>query len=287
VNETAEVAIRRRHAVDQHVVSWFCLAFCYAGILNPLCRATDLEEIVSRGTATLQSDWAADPDYAYVERDEVQKNDKVTSKTSQVVYIAGSDYYMPLAINDQPLAPDREKAELEKLKDEVRRRKAESPEARRQRIEKYRKNRDENEALVLDFPNAFTFELLRQETMNGSPAYVLSGTPKKRPETAGRAAKVLSGMRGTVWIDQENFHAIRVECDVINPVPIYGVLARVLPGTHIEFGMAPVTNSTWLIGELSMKLRVSKLIFKSMDVTRSTYSDYRLNSLVLTELLSK
>jgi hypothetical protein len=94
-------------------------------------------------------------------------------------------------------------------------------------------------------------------------------------------------MRGTVWIDQENFHAIRVECEVINPVPIYGILARVLPGTHIEFGMAPVTNSTWLIGELSMKLRVSKLIFKSMDVTRSTYSDYRLNSLVLTELMSK
>jgi hypothetical protein len=110
-----------------------------------------------------QADWAADPNYACFERDEVQKNDKVTSKKSQVVYIAGSDYYLPLAINDQPLAPDRENAEIEKLKNEVRRRNAESPEARRLRIDKYTKQRDENEALVLDFPNAFTFELVAKK----------------------------------------------------------------------------------------------------------------------------
>jgi len=60
-----------------------------------------------------------------------------------------------------------------------------------------------------------------------------------------------------------------------------------LPGTHIEFGMAPVTNSTSLISELSMELKVSKLFFKSMEATRSMYSDYRLNDLVVTELLSK
>ena len=212
----------------------------------------------------------------------------MTGKTSQVVYIAGSDYYLPMAIDDQPLPPDRENAELDKLKNEVERRKAESPEARRERIEKYKKERDENEALVLDFPNAFTFELVREETMNGYPAYVLSGLPKKRTGPLSLAAKVLSGMRGTVWLDKENFHAIRVECDVVTPVPVYGILAKVLPGTHIEFGMAPVTNSIWLISGLSMDLRVLKLlVIKSTQVTRSTYSDYRLNDLVVAELLAK
>jgi hypothetical protein len=270
----------------------FCLACCYAGLLILPCDAGQLAndpvpEIVRRANATLQSDWAADPDYAYVERDEDQKKNKVTSKTSQVVYIAGSDYYLPLAIDDKSLPPDRERAELEKLKNGVQRRNSESPDARRERIEKYKKQRDENEALVLDFPNAFTFELLREETMNGYPSYVLSGIPKKRTGTLTLAAKVLSGMRGTVWVDKENFHAVRVECDVITPVPIYGILAKVLPGTHIEFGMAPVTNSIWLIGGLSMDLRVSKLIFKSTQVTRSAYSDYRPNTLMLDELLMR
>jgi hypothetical protein len=272
-------------SVDRHTAAWFCLA--YAVIQTPLCRAMDMEEIVRRATATLQSDWAADPNYSYVEKDETRKNDRITSKTSRVIYIDGSDYSLPLAIDDQPLAPDRQKTELEQLKNEVWRRNAESPEARRHRVEKYRKQRDENEALILDFPHAFTFELLREETMNGYPSYVLSGTPKKRPADASLAAKVLSGMRGTVWIDKENFHAVRAECDVMTPVPIYGILARVLPGTHIEFGMAPVTGSVWLISELSMELRVAKLIFKSTQDTDTTYSDNRLNDLVLTDLLSK
>jgi len=268
-------------------VAWVSLILCHAGIGAPFCRAADLEEIVHRATATLHSDWAADPDYAYLERDEVVKNGRVTSKTFQVVYIAGSDYYLLLDINDQPLAPDQQKAELDKFKNEVERRNAETPEANRQRIAKYKKQSDENEALVLDFPNAFTFELVREETMNGYPAYVLSGTPKKRSGNLTLAAKVLSGMHGTVWVDKETFHAVRVECDVITPVPIYGILAKVLPGTHIEFGMAPVTSSTWLISRLAMDLKVSKLFFKSMDVKRTTYSDYRPNSLVTTELLAK
>jgi len=272
----------------QHLAASF---FVCAFVLTLPCHAAQLvneplQEIVRRATTTLQSDWAADPDYAYVEKDEVQKNGRMTSKTSRVVYIAGSDYYLPIVIDDQPLSPDREKAELEKLKSEVQRRNTESPEARRERIGKYKKQRDENDALVLDFPNAFTFELVREETINGYPAYVLSGMPKKRPGPLSLASKVLSGMRGTVWIDKENFHAVRVACDVVTPVPIYGILAKVLPGTHVEFAMAPVTDSIWLLSSLSMHLRVSKLIlFKSTQVTRSTYSDYRLNDLMLAELL--
>lgn len=267
----------------QHLAAFSACAF----LLTLPCQAWQsanepLQEIVRRATATLRSDWAADPDYAYVEKDEVQKNGRMTSKTSRVVYIAGSDYYLPIAIDDQPLPPDREKAELEKLKNEVRRRNAESPEARRQRIGKYKKQRDENDALVLDFPNAFTFELLREETVNGYPAYVLSGMPKKRTGSLTLAAKVLSGMRGTVWVDKQNFHAIRVSCDVVTPVPVYGILAKVLPGTHIEFAMAPVTDSIWLLSNLSMDLKISKLgLFKSTQVTRSTYSDFRLNDLML------
>src|SRR5580698_4114329 len=100
------------------------LAVCLISLALP-CRGADLDEIVSRGTATLKSDWAADADYAYVEKDEVEKGGKLTSKTSQVVYIDGSDYYMPLGIDGQP-----EKAELDKLRNEARRRKAEAPEAR-------------------------------------------------------------------------------------------------------------------------------------------------------------
>jgi hypothetical protein len=252
------------------------------------CHGADLQEIIRGGTATIQSDWAADPDYAYVETDEGQENGKPTSKTYQVVTIEGSDYDLPIAVDGEPLSADRKRAELEKLRSEVQRRKSESASARRERIEAYKKKEDENGALLLDFPNAFTFELEREETMNGYPAYVLSATPRKRPGPLSRAAKVLSGMRGELWLDKEHFHVIRAQCNVVNTVPIYGILAQVMPGTHVELGMTPVSESTWLIGDLSMTLKVSKFfLFRSMQMTRSTYSEYHPNAEVLEKLLQE
>jgi len=252
------------------------------------CHAADLEEILKHGTGAIQSDWAADPLYACVERDETHKNGKVSSKTSEVVMIEGSDYYMPIAVDDQPLPAERQKAELIKLKEEVQKRKRESPSEREHRMAAYKKQRDENGELLLGFPQAFIFKVTGEDTKNGYPAYVLSAAPKARTGSVTRAQKVLSGMEGTAWIEKNGFHAIRVDVHVVRPVPVFGMLATVLPGTEIEFGMTPVTDSVWLVDEVSMNLEVSKLhMFKSAQVTRTTYTQYRLNSQVLEELLAK
>ena len=194
----------------------------------------DLQEIVQRATATILSDWAADADYAYIEKDETLKDGRMISRTSEVVMIDGSDYYMPIATDGEPFSPDRQKTELQKLKGEVQRRKSEDPESRRARLAEFHKRESENGALLAEFPKAFNFELMGEEPMNGFPAYVLAASPKKRTGPLSRAAKVLSGMKGTVWINSENFHAIRGDCMVVAPVPIYGLLDRVLPGTHVE-----------------------------------------------------
>jgi len=47
-----------------------------------------------------------------------------------------------------------------------------------------------------------------------------------------------------------------------------------------------VTDTVWLIGEMKMNLAISKFFFfHSTQVTRATYSDYRLNAEVLAGLL--
>jgi hypothetical protein len=243
---------------------------------------------VQRATAALNSDWASDPSYACVEKDEVQKGEKRTSKTFEVVMIDGSEYHVPLAVDDQPLQPDRQKAELVKLKNEVQRRKSESPSARRARVSAWKKQRDENGELLLDFPSVLTFQLLGEEAKNGHSAYVLSATPIPGIAPTTRAKKVLGGVQGKAWVEKDTLHPMLVQCTVVKPVPVYGALASVLPGTEIEIKMIPVTDSTWLIDEVSIKLNVSKLhVFKSTGLTRSTYTQYRPNSAVLEELLSK
>ena len=159
------------------------------------CRAADVHEIVQRAAAVLNSDWAADPMYACIQRDEVQKGEKLTSKTFEVVMVDGSDYHLPLAVNDLPLSPERQKAELIKFKNEVQRRKNEDAETRRARIDAWKKRRNEDGELLLDFPTALTFQLLREETKDGYPAYVLSAAPKRGIVPTTRAAKVLSGIQ--------------------------------------------------------------------------------------------
>jgi hypothetical protein len=267
---------------------WSTLATCYLGIGSDAGRSADTSEIVQRATAALRSDWAADPSYACIEKDEVHKGDKLTIKTFEVVMIDGSDYRLPLSIDDQPLSPARRRVELIKLKNEWQRRNNESPSARQSRIDVWRKQRDENGELLLDFPTALTFQLLGEEMKDGVAAYVFAATPKPGVVPTTRAARVLTGIQGKAWVEKETLHPIRVECSVIRPVPVYGALASVLPGTDIEIGMTKVADSTWLIDTVSMKLKLAKVrVFKSTAVTRYTYSNYRLNASVLEELLSE
>lgn len=251
------------------------------------CHAADVKEIVRGATIVLRSDWAVAPDYAFLQRDEFQRNGKPASTTHQVVMAAGSDYYMLVAIDDQPLPPDQQRSELRKLKNEFQRRNNEDPQARERRIENYQKQRQQNGELVVQFPDAFNFELLLEETINGHAAYVLAATPRKRAGPASRAAKILAGMRGQMWVEKDNIHMIRAESNVITPVSIFGIFARVLPGTRMELEMAPVTDSIWLVNRFSMTLKVSKFWLHSTQATTSTYSEYRLNGPVVAELLSR
>jgi hypothetical protein len=267
---------------------WPALAACCFGIGPYASHAADANEIVQRATAALKSDWAADPLYACIEKDEVQQGDKLTSKTFEVVMLDGSDYRFPLTINDQPLSPTRRKSELIKLKNELQRRSNESPSARRSRIAAWKTQRDENGELLLDFPTSLTFQLLGEEMKDGHEAYVFSAAPKPGVIPTTSAAKVLTGIQGKAWVEKETMHPIRVECTVIKPVPVYGALASVLPGTDIEIGMTKVADSTWLIDGVFMKLKVAKvLVFKSTTVTRYTYTHYRLNASVVGEFLSE
>lgn len=272
----------RCRPVWRAVIVW-CLAFSWH-----LCRAEDVSQIVERATATLKSDWAADPSYACIERDEALKNGKLTSKTFEVVMIDGSDYHFPLAIDDEPLSPARRKAELIRLKNEIERRRSESPSARRSRIEAWEKQRDENGELLLDFPTSLKFHLEGEEMKDGHSAYVLSATPRADVVATTRAAKVLTGIQGRAWVEKQTLHPMGVQCTVVKAVPVYGALASVLPGTEIEIGMTKVTESVWLIDRVSMKLNVAKLhMFKSSSSTRSTYTHYQPNSVALEELLSE
>jgi len=252
-------------------------AFALLALFALAAKAADspsVEEIVRKATSAMQADWAAAPDFAFIQRDVTTSKGATTCKTHHVFMIAGSDYYMPIAIDDKPLFADQQKLEVEKLRQEVDRRKHETPGEARQRSEQYRKLREQNGILLSEFTKAFDFAPAGEETVDNHAAFVLVATPRPDYRPPNRTAKVLTGMRGRLWIDKESFHWVKAEAALLKPVSVFGIFAKVLPGTRMRLEMTSVTDSVWLVSRFTVDLRLSVLWRKSTKSTDTTFNSY-------------
>ena len=259
------------------------------GLLSVCVRGgdvIDVQDVIRRATRKMQSDWTAAPEFAFVQRDLTTSKGVTTRKTHRVFMILGSDYYMPIAISDEPFPADRQKLELQKLKEAVERRTRESPQQAQQRSAQYRKMREQNGILLREFTNAFDFTYSGEELANGRVTYVLEASPRAGYQPPNRTARVLTGMQGRLWIDKESFHWVKAEAEVLKSVSMFGVFARVVPGTRMELEMIPVTDAVWLISRFALDMRFSILWMKSAKASESTFSDYRPAADALAEALA-
>lgn len=266
---------------------------CYLAVLVLVSMSTqasdviDMQDIVGQAATKMQADWAAAPGFAFIQRDVTTSKGVTTSKTHQVFMIAGSDYYMPIAIDDQPLSADQQKLELQKLKQEVERRRQETPEQTKHRSEQYRKLREQNGVLLNEFTEAFDFTLAGQETINGRETYVLDASPRVSYRPRNRTAKVLTGMQGRLSVDKESFHWVKAEAEALKPVSVFGIFAKVLPGTRMELEMTPVTDSVWLVSRFALNMRLSVFWRKSTKITETTFSHYEPAAAALEQALAQ
>ena len=246
----------------------------------------NVQEIVRHAASAMQADWAAAPGFAFVQRDVTTSKGTTTSKMQQVFMIEGSDYYMPIAVDDQPLSANQQKLELQRLRDEVERRSRETPEEAQRRAQRYRKTREQNGILIEQFTKAFNFALSGEGMVDRHDCYVLDAKPKPDYRPPNRTAKVLTGMQGRLWIDKDSFHWVKAEAEVLKPVSIFGLFARVLPGTRMELEMTPVNDSIWQVSRFAVDLRLAIFWRKSVKETESIFSGYRPAAAALAEALA-
>jgi hypothetical protein len=240
------------------------------------------DEIIRRSVAASERNWRAAPDWSYNERDAKPKEGGNSSKTYRVLVIEGSQYNELVAKNDQPISPEEQAAEEEKLQQEIRRRKSESPRERSERISKYQQERNQDHAMMLEMVSAFSFTPAGEEDVRGRPAYVFDASPKPGYVPKSRDAKVLTGMRGRLWVDKRTFHWAKVQAEVIKPISFYGFLARVEPGTSFLLEQSPVTGRIWFPIRFRQRVSAKALgIINENSLDEETYSDYKPLSQVL------
>lgn len=254
-------------------------------VLTSVCfaeaKAPDPNEIIKKSVAVNDADWKQQPNYTHQERDvegKVGSNGKITSKeekTYRVHMIEGSPYNEVIAVNGEPLDPEQKKQEQAKLKAEIKKRASESKSARASRIDKYKKERAEEHLLLHQMVEAFNFKLSGEEKVDGHECYVLDAIPNPDYQPPVTKARVLTGMKGRLWIAKDTYHWVRVHAKVVKPVEFGLFIAKVRPGTEFELDQSPVDGSIWLPSYFSQSVNARVLGFYGIRSREEEYySDY-------------
>ena len=239
------------------------------------CKPENVPDIVQRGAAAMHSDWLAFPGFSFAERDEEISKGATTVRTYRVFMIEGTDYYMQIAFNDKPWTKDQLVQEHDKLLQELDRRRHESNKERKKRFDRYWKERNQVGILLEQYVKAIDFRLSGEEIINGHSACVLDGKSRPGYRPPNREARVLAGLRGRLWVDEHDFHWLKAEGEVLKPVSILGIVARVLPGTHMELQMVPVKPSVWLWSRFTVAVKSSIFWRTTERATVTTWSAYQ------------
>ena len=226
--------------------------------------------------ANNNADWREAPKYSFTERDVITKGTQKTNKQYRVVMIEGSTYNKLVAVNGEPLSSAQAAEEERKLQREIARRKSESAEARRKRVGQFQAERRQDHALLTEMVKAFQYRSLGQETVNGRRCHVIEATPKPGYRPPNRDTKVLTGMRGKLWVDAQQFQWVRVHAEVFRPVTFGLFVAQALPGTEFTLEESPVTGNVWLPSHFITTVKASVLhVWSRNSRDEEFYSDYR------------
>ncbi|HMD15210.1 MAG TPA: hypothetical protein VKH18_00985 [Terriglobales bacterium] len=244
--------------------------------------AEQIREILRRaGEKDLEND-KQQHDYTYVEREEQHHLDghggvkKIESRTSEILEIYGEPVERLTAKDDKPLSPDEAKKEDDKLQKIIDKRKNESEQDRRKRLEREEKDREEGRKFVLEVADAFNFRLIGSEVVDGHDTWVLEGDPRPGYEPRQREARMLSKLKGRVWIDKAEGQWVKLDITAIDTISFGFVLARIHKGTRVLVELTHVNDEVWLPKHVQLHFDARVALFKSYDEdVEETYRDYK------------
>src|SRR4051812_32224136 len=210
--------------------------------------APDPLEIVRRSVDRDWTDFESRKNYTYQERSEFRQYaraggaTKVRSETNEILILGGRPYERLIERDDKPLSAREEHRQQAKLDRELAKRQHESAAEHA----RYQKERTEERAFIREIPDAFTFRLLKTDTVSNQPAWVIEARPKPAYRAVHSQAKDFAKVRATIWIEQATYHWVKVDADVLSTISVGFGLLRVAPGSSMRFEQTRVNDEIWL-----------------------------------------
>jgi hypothetical protein len=233
-----------------------------------LVASENPREVVSRAIENYQRDAQAALQYTYTE---VEKIPNKGVETSRIIPLDGTPYERLIRKNGQPLSAEEEKKEQAKYEKTVYQRTHETAAQRAKRLRKYREDRE----FLREVPEAFTFQNLPEEAVSGRICYVIQCTPRAEYEPHDIKGRMFSKLMAKMWIDKEDLRIAKADANIIGPLSIGWIMARIAEGGHIEFQQHRVRENFWLPKRIDVSgtARIMLVDTKNID-EEITYSGF-------------
>jgi hypothetical protein len=249
---------------------------CSATLVAQSQTATpSAREIARSSIAATERNWQARLQYTYLERDETQRlglDGRIQSQEvslSKVVLFNGVPFEELVEHNGRPPSAE-EKAKQDAKIEKARR----EPSA--ERAARLRKEKQEAAALMRDVLQAFDYQLLGTEAVNGRPAYVLQATPHAGYRAESKYGKLIAKVEGKIWVDQQDMVWVKVDGHVTQPFSMGLFLARVLHGSRISMEQTRIADGIWLPKQIEVRANAKVLFVKNLMIDRIlSYSGFR------------
>jgi hypothetical protein len=191
--------------------------------------------------------------------------------TKDIIETDQGDVARLIAIQNQPLTPEANQAELDRLNTL-----ANHPEIQEHRHQREQKDAARVNRLMRLLPDAF---LYRDQGTTPCPAGAASGrtgeatchhlsfSPNSSFEPPDVEANIFRGLAGELWIDQAQERLTRLDAHVIANVDFgWGILGKLDKGGTIQLEQTDIGGRDWELTTLKLNLKGKALMLKSLDI---------------------
>ena len=194
--------------------------------------------------------------------------------------VPGRTYKRLIAVNGVPLSADelarRDREHQNNLENQRAQQSRETPQDRKERLEKEAEALAERNAILDDALAVFQGTFIGRETIDGATVYVLSVTPREDARVRTREGRWLKSFAGTVWITADDYQIVKLDMRARGDVSIgWGILGRVHEGSRFVFARRRF-DGAWLPSQVIFDATGRTLLFRKFDLDLvTTYSGYK------------
>jgi hypothetical protein len=240
----------------------FCACFAAAASrLDPLAivrKAVDLSvqnEALTREYSMIQQS---------VKR-EIRSDSSVAStktETFEVHPVGGEPVQKLIQRNGKSLSESEAREQEDKFNLVVSQRKNENPQQRSRRLKKRDEKLNARREMLQELPDAFVFQMMGEEAMDGHEAWRIRATPRAGYEPRSARSAILTKMEGQFWISKKHNRLIKVDAVTTDNISFGWFLARVGPGTRITFEQMKLPGEVWVLRRFKMAYDVRIALVK-------------------------